>query len=51
MARCVHSFSIIKSDTNLMIWTCSLCHVGPHWYIYECAYCKLKVCQGCTSKA
>ncbi|CAD0110429.1 unnamed protein product [Aureobasidium uvarum] len=37
---CEHRFRVIKSDTTLIIWNCSLCHSGPHWFIYECTKCK-----------
>ncbi len=42
---CHHSFTMIKSDTTLMLWTCGMCHSGPHWFIFECKYCKLKTCR------
>ncbi|KAF2503246.1 hypothetical protein BU16DRAFT_448630 [Lophium mytilinum] len=48
---CEHSFTMIKSDTTLIIWNCNMCHSGPHWYIFECKHCKLKTCRPCTTKA
>ena len=45
-----HSFIFLKSDSTLIQWTCGLCHSGPHWYIFECKYCKLKTCRPCSSK-
>lgn len=47
----MHSFKIIKSDTTLVLWNCNMCHSGPHWYIYQCQYCKLKTCRPCANKA
>ncbi|KAF2658158.1 hypothetical protein K491DRAFT_593496 [Lophiostoma macrostomum CBS 122681] len=47
---CTHQFKMIKSDTNLILWNCNQCHSGPHWYIYECANCKIKTCRPCTAK-
>ncbi|EGP83916.1 uncharacterized protein MYCGRDRAFT_48452 [Zymoseptoria tritici IPO323] len=49
--KCEHSFKMIKSDTTLILWNCNMCHLGPHWFIYECAKCKLKTCRTCTAKA
>lgn len=49
--KCEHTFKVIKSDTTLILWNCNLCHSGPHWWIYECAKCKLKACQTCMQKA
>ena len=46
-----HSFTMIKSNTNLLVWHCSKCHSGPHWFIFECSNCKLKTCRPCSSKA
>lgn len=50
-ANCNHSFKKIKSDTNLVQWSCTLCHSGPYPFIFECQNCKLKVCQPCQGKA
>ncbi|KAH8674362.1 hypothetical protein BGZ60DRAFT_269652 [Tricladium varicosporioides] len=47
---CSHSFNLLKSESTLIQWVCSTCHSGPHWYIFECKYCKLKSCRPCTSK-
>ncbi len=47
---CNHSFNMLKSESTLIQWVCSMCHSGPHWYIYECKYCKLKTCRPCTNK-
>jgi hypothetical protein len=49
--KCEHSFKVIKSDTTLILWNCNMCHSGPHWWIYECAKCKLKACKTCMAKA
>ncbi|KAJ6262899.1 hypothetical protein Dda_1456 [Drechslerella dactyloides] len=46
--HCHHSFKIIKSDTTAVMWTCGMCHSEPHWFIFECAHCKLKTCRTCT---
>ncbi|KAI9753817.1 MAG: hypothetical protein M1815_005971, partial [Lichina confinis] len=46
---CQHSFTMIKSDTTLILWHCGMCHSGPHWFIFECTYCKLKTCRQCAS--
>lgn len=48
---CHHSFNLLKSESTLIQWVCSMCHSGPHWYIFECKYCKLKTCRPCTNKA
>lgn len=45
---CDHRFRIIKSDNTMMLWDCSRCHRGPHWFMYECVNCKYKVCEPCT---
>jgi hypothetical protein len=50
-SNCTHSFKVIKSDTTLILWNCTMCHSGPHWYIYECSNCKLKTCRPCAAKA
>jgi hypothetical protein len=47
---CNHSFNLLKSESTLIQWVCSMCHSGPHWYIFECKYCKLKTCRPCTNK-
>jgi len=47
---CHHSFNLLKSESTLIQWVCSMCHSGPHWYIFECKYCKLKTCRPCTNK-
>jgi hypothetical protein len=47
---CNHSFNLLKSESTLIQWVCSMCHGGPHWYIFECKYCKLKTCRPCTNK-
>ncbi|KAG9229253.1 hypothetical protein BJ875DRAFT_204857 [Amylocarpus encephaloides] len=49
--HCSHSFQMLKSDTNLIQWFCSMCNWGPHWSIYECKYCKAKYCRSCINKA
>lgn len=49
--KCEHTFKVIKSDTTLILWNCNMCHSGPHWWIYECAKCKLKACKTCSAKA
>ena len=50
MASCSHEFLVIKTDTTLLLWYCSLCYSGPHWLIYECKFCKIKRCKPCTQK-
>jgi hypothetical protein len=45
-----HSFNLLKSESTLIQWVCSMCHSGPYWYIFECKYCKLQTRQPCTSK-
>ncbi|KAF1823655.1 uncharacterized protein K489DRAFT_317764 [Dissoconium aciculare CBS 342.82] len=53
MARpvhCTHSFEALKSTTSLILWNCNMCHSGPHWWIWECQKCKLKVCTPCSEK-
>ncbi|EKD21417.1 hypothetical protein MBM_00530 [Drepanopeziza brunnea f. sp. 'multigermtubi' MB_m1] len=47
---CHHSFNLLKSESTLIQWTCAMCHTGPHWYIFECKYCRLKTCRPCTNK-
>ncbi|KAF8847961.1 hypothetical protein BDZ45DRAFT_665156 [Acephala macrosclerotiorum] len=47
---CNHSFNMLKSESTLIQWACSMCHSGPHWFIFECRYCKLKTCRPCTNK-
>ncbi|KAH8884849.1 hypothetical protein GQ53DRAFT_786015 [Thozetella sp. PMI_491] len=49
--NCAHSFKMIKTDNTLIQWTCQLCHSGPHWWIFECQYCKLHTCRACTQSA
>ncbi|KAK3337913.1 hypothetical protein B0H65DRAFT_511864 [Neurospora tetraspora] len=39
---CAHHFVLIKSESSLIQWTCQLCHSGPHYFIYECRYCKMR---------
>ncbi|CZS92477.1 uncharacterized protein RAG0_03059 [Rhynchosporium agropyri] len=48
---CHHTLNLLKSESTLIQWTCSQCYSGPHWYIYECKYCKLKTCRPCADKA
>ncbi|KAK4225086.1 hypothetical protein QBC38DRAFT_369520 [Podospora fimiseda] len=48
---CQHSFKMLKSDTVLIEWTCHLCHSGPHWWIFECRYCKIHTCRACIHAA
>ncbi|KAF2453700.1 hypothetical protein BDY21DRAFT_292452 [Lineolata rhizophorae] len=50
MAQCQHEFHLIKSPYTLIVWRCQTCHSGPHWSIYECKHCKLKVCRDCKDK-
>ncbi|KAI1377679.1 hypothetical protein F4677DRAFT_453883 [Hypoxylon crocopeplum] len=47
-SNCAHSFKMIKSDSTLIQWTCNLCHSGPHWWIFECRYCKIHTCRACV---
>ncbi|SCO87663.1 uncharacterized protein FRV6_11790 [Fusarium oxysporum] len=47
---CAHQLHMIKSDNTLVQWNCQHCYSGPHWMIWECMYCKLHLCQPCTSK-
>ncbi|KAH8653951.1 hypothetical protein BGZ60DRAFT_419039 [Tricladium varicosporioides] len=49
--HCNHSFNLLKSESTLIQWTCSMCYSGPHWYIFECKYCRLKACRPCTNKS
>lgn len=48
LIRCVHYFEILKSESSLIQWRCNVCHSGPHWFIFECKYCKIKTCCACT---
>lgn len=48
---CDHAFKLVKSDNHLIHWICNRCHSGPHWFIFECQRCKLKVCRPCTTRA
>lgn len=48
---CHHSFTMIKSPNTLLLWRCGICQSGPHWFIFECKYCKLKTCRECTFHA
>ena len=48
---CAHIFKMIKSDSTLIQWHCNLCHSGPHWWIFECRYCKIHTCRSCTQSA
>ncbi|KAK3369546.1 hypothetical protein B0T24DRAFT_361916 [Lasiosphaeria ovina] len=50
-ALCAHGFKMIKSDNTLMQWSCQLCHSGPHWWIFECRFCKFKTCHSCLKFA
>ena len=50
MANCQHSFKEIQSPNSILSWTCSACHSGPHWWIWECIYCKVKRCRPCVGK-
>ncbi|KAL2352444.1 hypothetical protein BJ546DRAFT_849341 [Cryomyces antarcticus] len=50
-SNCMHSFQILKSNTNHIVWHCNLCRSGPHWFIFECTLCKLKTCRPCTANA
>ncbi|KAK1755828.1 hypothetical protein QBC47DRAFT_401992 [Echria macrotheca] len=45
--HCAHVFKMIKSDNTLIQWHCNLCHSGPHWWIFECRYCKIHTCRAC----
>ncbi|CZR65284.1 related to protein glass [Phialocephala subalpina] len=47
---CNHSFVMLKSESTLIQWACSMCYSGPHWFIFECRYCKLRTCPPCTNK-
>ncbi|OAG06641.1 uncharacterized protein CC84DRAFT_1257937 [Paraphaeosphaeria sporulosa] len=47
---CKHTWNVIKSDTEILVWHCSSCHAGPHLYIYECDGCKAHLCLSCKSK-
>ncbi|KAK0714572.1 hypothetical protein B0T25DRAFT_541882 [Lasiosphaeria hispida] len=49
--NCAHVFKMIKSDNTLIQWHCNLCHSGPHWWIFECRYCKIHTCRACTQSA
>ncbi|KAK3324300.1 hypothetical protein B0T19DRAFT_443716 [Cercophora scortea] len=42
---------MLKSDSTLIQWTCNLCHSGPHWWIFECRYCKIHTCRPCVQSA
>ena len=44
------SARVLHLISTLIQWVCSMCHSGPHWYIFECKYCKLKTCRPCTNK-
>ncbi|KAL0471613.1 hypothetical protein QR685DRAFT_438698 [Neurospora intermedia] len=44
---CAHHFVLIKSESSLIQWTCQLCQSGPHYFIYECRYCKMRTCRPC----
>src|SRR6266699_5422467 len=46
--HCANEFKMIKYDNTLIQWTCNLCNSGPHWFIFECKYCKLHTCRTCT---
>ncbi|KAG9229474.1 hypothetical protein BJ875DRAFT_387283, partial [Amylocarpus encephaloides] len=37
---CNHLFNLLKSELTLIQWVCSLCYTRPHWYNFECKYCK-----------
>lgn len=47
-SSCAHSFKMIKSDNSLIQWACNMCHSGPHWWIFECRYCKAHMCRACA---
>lgn len=49
--NCAHAFRMIKSDNTLVQWMCNLCHSGPHWWIFECRYCKIHTCRACVNSA
>ena len=49
-SHCTHLFQLMKPDTNLLSWRCNLCHGGLCWAIYECRYCKLRLCPGAHHK-
>ena len=49
LAKRKHEFKMLKSESMLVLWNCSLCQSGPHWYIYECSICLTKVCRSCTA--
>ncbi|KAI1268863.1 hypothetical protein F5Y18DRAFT_169934 [Xylariaceae sp. FL1019] len=51
LANCAHSFKMLKSDSTLVQWRCNTCHSGPHWWIFECRYCKLHTCRACLPAA
>ncbi|KAF1820169.1 uncharacterized protein K489DRAFT_324292 [Dissoconium aciculare CBS 342.82] len=48
--RCQHAFTVTKTPTEMIYWTCNQCYSGPHWYIFECRRCRFKVCQPCAAK-
>lgn len=48
MGVCAHSFRIIKSDSTLVQWVCWMCQSGPHWWVFECRYCKIHTCRACV---
>ncbi len=37
--QCTHSWVTIKSDTDLLQWSCGSCHSGSHWVIMRCTFC------------
>ncbi|KAH6614574.1 hypothetical protein B0J18DRAFT_374154 [Chaetomium sp. MPI-SDFR-AT-0129] len=48
---CAHSFTILKTDNNLMFWRCIICGHGPLWFIWQCRYCELYICHLCLNDA
>ena len=44
MPQCTHDYKSIKSPNNILLWHCSICHSGPHWFIQQCSICKKKTC-------
>lgn len=45
--QCAHTFQMIKSESTMIQWLCASCHSGPHWWIFECRYCRIHLCRGC----
>lgn len=47
---CEHRWATLRSRTCLIYWACQMCYSGPHMLIYQCLFCRRRVCRRCSIK-